>query len=433
MSAWLFPYPVREGRFEGLDGFNIEVAPERLNRFAFHNRVDERVAYFDYQTVLDGTYPGRHGAGRAAVYKGHYVKGIGLTPANANWNDPAERYHGTGHMSPGSAAREYLISRELEARGLGGTIVPCVGVLAAELTAKEKKFVAQGTTSAKSDLSAADANLMALSVKRADFARMSNIVWALDHFAVEAARIGQLFLDFEMYLRAPGERENLEGSGNSIGQAMEAAFDRGMSHFDKWREAGLFWIYAQNNFTLDGRWVDLETPMLVGQPYLGTMSRAGKPDQFLGFEEFWFVWYWRVFLKWLDAKLSYLLQPGMFAERAIVSYLKDLRGSLRKRFHGKHRIFDDGWLMQRTRSKSKQQRALMEWRWRVVFRADPSPVPDLGWIKEEAEVAGPFATETVLKRPRGFAGLEAKTCSYADAVRQADAEGDLRGWLKRLS
>jgi hypothetical protein len=213
---------------------------DRLAPWAFSERCVERVLYFDYQTHLENNTPGRHGSGRAGVYRGNYVKGIGRTQAAGNWNDGVDRYHGSGHMAPASAIRERLITQALQSRGMGDTIVPCTGVLLGSLKPEEKRWMRRGKTSSQSSITPADDRFIAVSLKPADFARMSNIVWAVNHFSTTPAHLGALFLDFERYLHSPGDRENLRGEPLAIARAMEGAFRRGLDNFRRYNDAGLF-------------------------------------------------------------------------------------------------------------------------------------------------------------------------------------------------
>jgi hypothetical protein len=46
-----------------------------------------------------------------------------------------------------------------------------------------------------------------------------------------------------------------------------------------WFECGVWWGSFANNFTLDGRFLDLETPALLGGPFAGCMSATGSASQ----------------------------------------------------------------------------------------------------------------------------------------------------------
>ena len=337
--AWLFPVPVRPSRFLAADAafspFNVEVDLGRIAVFSFSAGSEDAALFYDLQTQLDDNSPGRHGSGRSGVYLDRYLKGVGRTPAAANWSAGPDIYHGSGHLSVGSALRERLITLFLEARGLGATIVPCEGVLLGPLNRAESRAVRRGETSSREASTRADAHMVALTVKPADFARMSNFVYALDHFPATPQQLGTLFLDLERFLHPPGEREGLEGAPDAIARALDAAFRRGLERFEAWARAGLLWIYLQSNFGLDGRFLDLETPLFIGTPFVGAMveERDGEIVRSLvGFEEFGYVRQWRLFLAWLRARLRLLTAPELLGRTASRPFLRELSRAIAARF-----------------------------------------------------------------------------------------------------
>ena len=351
--TWWAPIPVRRSRFLPFsprwEELNVEVAMDRVPVRAFSGRAISEVLYFDYQTQLDGNYPGRHGSGRSGMYRGWYLKGVGITPALANWNDPGERYHGSGHLPISSALREYGITRYLASRGLQHTIVPCETLLLANMTREQRRQNACGLTSSQPLTTPADARMMALSVKPADHARISNIVWALDHISLKPEAVGSLFLHVDWYLRSPDERKRVEGDPRQLVRAINRAFRRGWSNFESFHSAGLFWRFTQNNFTLDGRFVDLETPLLVGSPMVGMIdAEAGSPREWLGFEDLSFAWHWRLTVLWLKTKLGMLINSGVIWSSDVATYLRELLRELNREFDRKHLLLRDEELLRRT-------------------------------------------------------------------------------------
>ncbi|MBE7497723.1 MAG: hypothetical protein HS117_22495 [Verrucomicrobiaceae bacterium] len=410
---WLFPAPVRAGRFSiatpGTERFNIEVAPDRVSAFRFSGKCDPEVLHYDMQTQLLGNARGRLGSGRAGVYQGHYVKGAGRTPAAANWNDDADVYHGSGHLAIGSAIRERAITACLQARGLGALIVPCTAVLLGKLSPAEQRAVKQAQTSSRPSFTTADARCMALSVKPANFARMSNFAFALDRFEVEPRSIAELFLDLEYYLTPPEQRgDDAEGSPQSIVNALERAFERGLASFRAFSSAGLFWLYLESNFSLDGRFLDLETPVYFGQPFVGisvSTVRGGIEREVLGFEEFGFAGHWRGFIAWLTARLRLLCLRESGCGREVRSYLGGLLRAIERRFSARHLLYDDRALMQQATAHlagglgleaadRKRLRALARHVFDVRVYNHVAACPELGW----KEVTTPPADATPRKR-----------------------------------
>jgi hypothetical protein len=346
VHAWQFPVPVRHSGFVPLSpewkGWNIETDAASIRPFEFTRRTSRDLLWFDYHTALDGNYHGRLGSGRGGSYRGYYVKGLGRTPAAANWNSAVDRYHGTGHMAAGQVLREYLISRTLERRGLGHLIVPCVTLLAQPLPEERARQIARlRTRSNEKYCPLADQHWMALSLKPANFGRHANFVWALNHLSSDARDLGALFLDFQKLLAPPAERGEPNGEPAAIAEAMETAIDAGFENFLQFTSIGLFWIYMQNNVTLDGRFLDLETPLFLGRPFVGKIILGTRGDQLLGFECFHWIRLWRYFLHWLQNQLELLAKPGHFDYPEGTAFVKDLQRALRRRFHPRSFVFDD--------------------------------------------------------------------------------------------
>jgi hypothetical protein len=452
LPAWFFPVPVRRSRFLAANPewspLNVEVALDRISPFTFDRRRVQRVLFFDYQTHLENNTPGRHGAGRGGVFRDHYLKGVGRTHAAGNWNDPADRYNASGHLSVGSALRERLITVLLEARGLGDAIVPCRSILLGRLRPEERRAAAGGHSSSQPSMTPADARLMALSVKTADFARISNFVWALDHFCVEPARLGNLFLDLERYLHPPGQRQRPEGSPASIALAMDRAFRRGFANFLRFNSLGLFWVSTHNNFTLDGRFVDLESPLLFGAPFVGTFQqKLSKPSSyvFLGYECLAYVFYWRLFLRWFPARLQFLATPAVLATAAIRSFLREVAREVRRVFSPRHLIYADARLQQAAIANlaagldlGRQGRLRLAELTRFAFSVGVDcadrPLPDFGWQKIGFAPARISIAPFEIQSP-GFIKpvFAADGQAFANSLARLGAVCDSRGLLAALA
>src|SRR3989442_639621 len=93
---WLFPTPVRRSRFVAESPqwlpFDIEVALDRVAPYAIEKPHVRPVLFYDYQTHTDNNRAGRLGSGRAGIFRGYYIKGVGRTHAAGNWNDAEDRY-----------------------------------------------------------------------------------------------------------------------------------------------------------------------------------------------------------------------------------------------------------------------------------------------------------------------------------------------------
>ncbi|MEZ5386277.1 MAG: hypothetical protein R3F13_12255 [Prosthecobacter sp.] len=447
---WLFPAPIRTGRFQIAEPesgrFNVEVALDGIRPYCFDPAVATEVLHYDLQTQLLGNARGRLGSGRAGVYQGHYLKGVGRTPAAANWNDLADIYHASGHLAVGSAIRERAITACLSARGLGHTVVPCTDVLLGRFTTAEKNAVNRAQSSSRPDFTAADARYMSMTAKPANFARMSNFAFALERFEVKPRSIGELFLELEYYLRPPEERSDAEGSPQMIVDAMEGAMRRGMDNFRAFARAGLFWIYLESNFSIDGRFLDLETPVYFGQPFVGIVAAKDddSPPDMLGFEEFGYVSHWRGFLAWFTARLHLLAQPVCGCGPEVRAFVRDLLRRISRRFSPKHWLFDDAALVREgfanlagalglEGADRKLLRALAKHAFGARVYGHASAPPEVGYLPvQDAPAAATSRKRVFLHAPFSPSGTGPEGRAYAETIAKLSRETDGRKLLRAL-
>ena len=437
--AWQFPLPVRTSRFVPLSpewkAWNIETDTASILPFEFTRRTARKnLLWFDYHTALDGNFRGRLGSGRGGTYRGYYVKGLGRTPAAANWNSVTDRYHSTGHMAAGQALREYLISRELERRGLGHLIVPCETFLIQPLSEERRRQIARFRTRRNQGYRLlADQGWMALSLKPANFGRHANFVWALHHLSSDAQDLGALFLDFQKLLAPPATRSEPDGEPASIAAAIEAAIVTGFENFLQFTGIGLFWLYMQNNVTLDGRFLDLETPLYLGRPFAGKLTLPGPDgpiEQVLGFECFHWIRLWRRFLEWMGNQLELYSHPGHFDHPEGTAFLKELRSALHRRFHSRSFLFDDRAIRSRAlaaltpqfgakRELQQLARLAMDRYW----KGSTAPMP--AWESIPREWASPTPTPITVASPAFAAGpLGCDALAFAASLDRAGKARD---------
>src|SRR5262249_32117381 len=137
-----------------------------------------------------------------------YLKGIGRTPLAANWSDPSDLYHNSGHQLPSAAAREYLVTCYLEARGLASAIHPCEGLLVRPVRPRIDRYVRatfRGHRRAQAPIAACDHTLQAISVKPGNFARASNFTWLLGHVRPDADWLADFFARLDRYLEGDAD------------------------------------------------------------------------------------------------------------------------------------------------------------------------------------------------------------------------------------
>ncbi|HWB78145.1 MAG TPA: hypothetical protein VG755_24440 [Nannocystaceae bacterium] len=275
---WMIPVPVRRSSFEPLHDehaeLNVEVDLAAIAAFAIADGPAEPLLWCDLQT--SGGMPRRLGSGRAGCYRGHYLKGVGRTMLAGNWRDPRDAYHGTGHMCASAAAREWWVTRWLDARGIGDAIVPCKGVLCRPLPPALAGFPVRALGATAAGAAPADRELAAVSVKPGGFARMSNLLWLLDHAAPDGGPLGlrEFFRALHRYL---GPMHDDDPTPASLVEQLDRSIARLVENFRAFFVHGVAWGSIHNNFTIDGRFLDLELPVALGRPVVGVIAREPPP------------------------------------------------------------------------------------------------------------------------------------------------------------
>lgn len=281
--AWCYPVPTRPYNFEPLwkrdARFNVVTSIASIGTFndGGHDtlgiRARSRLLFADHQSNLFPA-PGRLGSGRSGFFSGHYLKGVGLTPLAANWNLP-EFYYNSGYLMASSAVREYLVSRYLEAKGGAALMVPCTGMLLAPITPGQLELNLRGLRILKksgystSMLSALDRHWVGMTVKPGNFCRYTNILWALKNLTgfndpgSVLARLDELNAGLSP-----------EGRGSATDpvipeERLLSSLEAGYRNLLNIGDFGVSWGSLNNNFTLDGRFVDLEVAVVFGSRQLG--------------------------------------------------------------------------------------------------------------------------------------------------------------------
>lgn len=361
---WKMPLSVEESRFTPLlpehAALNVQVArrgPAALSPDPAHPPL-----LADLQTPFYGALGGSLGSGRAGFYRGFYLKGVGRTPLTSS-REPAAHGAATagssaapssahsshaqpppGHLSASSAIRELVASIYLEERGGADSIVPCQGVLFAELSPELAAYHApHHARSPAEHVPPVDLHLQAITVQPGGFARQSNFVWLLHHLApaheASAAagrhslatfcRLLASSLDPEASAAssACGAESGADVSAEQLVAALERTTLAALSRFRLWFQRGVWWGAFHNHFTIDGRFLDLETPALLGGPCLGRLSTAsGGPARpvhstVIGLEQLSFLAQSRAFAFELRRVLRQLPRTFDRAERELAEAL----------------------------------------------------------------------------------------------------------------
>lgn len=355
---WTVPVPMRPGGFRAsaphLRGCDRRVELGAIPCFGVGGAVEAEagvldIGWADLQSPILGGSPGRLGAGRAVHLGGRYLKGVGRTPLAANWLEAGDTYHNSGHMLSSAAIRELRVSEYLRAAGAGETIVGCEGLLAAELDPRLAAFFERAFSAAEAPPrpAAVDRYTQAISVKASGFVRGSNLAWLLADMGTHdcQARLPTFVRVFAAGLG--GDFDEGCSCADLVG-LLDAALARGVANFRRFFELGVYWGSFANNFTLDGRFLDLEVCSVFGRPTLGALlGRCGssvglrRADllHFVGFELVHYLEQMRDFVGLVRDQMLALPRRSAFAGPSFRAFTAALAGAL-------SRLLEDpgGWL-----------------------------------------------------------------------------------------
>ena len=347
LELWSVPVPVRPSTFVAAAReharYNVEVDLAQIVPRGFERRRSGGTGALlsDLQSSADGHMTRRLGSRRSGYFQGKYLKGMGRTQLAASWLG-SDRHHSSGHLLATGAARELLVSAVLEAVGGSATINRCEAVLARELPDPDTRWLAE-LRGPNRPPCRADRRLQAITVKQGGFARLSNFLWALENFGLEPTWLANYFLAVRRSLGGdPGDAiTKAEVTPGEIAQAFAAAFRRGLENFSTYRRLGIDWGSYHNNFTADGRILDLEVPLVLGQPFLGWVSRSGadpRRGKWLGMDAGSYVRHMRDFVIAYRTRLQ-ALPTHLFSDPA-VEFLRELLYELDAVFPAQHILFD---------------------------------------------------------------------------------------------
>lgn len=283
--SWHVPIPTRRGAFTALD-------PEfahcdrvtdigAIAAFSVPKRSDrENVAWADFQ--LPQRHPSNRcpGSGRAGVFKGWYLKGIGRTQFCWNWHVESTVMHGSGHMFPSAAVRELLGTSYARARGLGHALVPCESLLLRPLEPEFAAALSAYADKNEIELCPLDRKLQAITVKPANFLRWSNLLAAARFANDETDAVIEIARALLAGCSPHAPVDSSQTSVTDLLAAVRGAVARGLQNFIDFDRAGLYWHSYNNNISLDGRFLDLELPTVLaeGRPCALSYYRPSDPQ-----------------------------------------------------------------------------------------------------------------------------------------------------------
>jgi hypothetical protein len=362
-AQWHVPVPIKPAWFTALhsghQAFNIQTDLSQIDTFGTTPEMPEDALWADLQLNPDFNTVGRLGSGRAGVYRERYLKGMGRTTLAANWMDPRDRYHNSGHQLTSAAVREYLVSVLLDALGITDCIVPCEGVLVGSLDDRLRAFLAETFTD--DDVNArcflpCDSACQAVSIKGAEFARASNILWLLSRVGLDngAIQLPHVFTALADHLP---ERPDAATTAPALVARLGAAFDRGLQHFKAYLEHGIYWGSYHNNITLDGRFLDLEVATFLGGPTLALLATKAKDGrrkslavsdlrQCAGLEIVHYIHHTRAFIRLLGRTIGVILDEHQTLTAGAREYAVQFVEALAALFSPQHLLESDDELAQ---------------------------------------------------------------------------------------
>jgi hypothetical protein len=454
---WLLPWNVptplapAEGYASiptGYEHLAQETHPAAASSFEVPARKEEQVLWSDLQDPLFGSW--KHiGSGRSGFFANKYLKGIGRTALATNWARGEDAYHASGHLFASGGIREYLISVYLEAVGLGDRIVPCEAVLLRRLPEALKRGLQAHYASASGPaILPIDLELQAISVKPAGFARMSNLVWFANRLRLYADDAPACAWFAQEYALPEGARnEESKRTPDSVAAALEGAVDRTLDAFAEFFRHGVYWGSVANNFTLDGRFLDLELPTLVGRPYFGGVECAehatnGQSAMGLALNTGDFieaVGYLRRGVQRLQHALRVHLQDGRSTPNH--GLVRDVVNALERRL-SRHALFDDQAMLDRLESmfegvlhKPSSLRQILEGEYRSWLEGIPYELPDLGLARAPLAIARTESmVESHLLVYPGNRDADWELCrSINEALRDIDQTRDLHEAVQKVN
>lgn len=361
---WMVPVPLTRGGFSSFDRdgatFDVVTDVASVRPFEIARTRPHNCLWADAQTSPELNSGARLGSGRSGFYRGKYLKGVGRTMLAGNWADVDDVYHGTGHLHPSGAVREYLSSRFMAMHGAADTIVPCETLLLRELPEEFRTHQTDHWNERGVQLKPVDATLQAITVKDGKFGRPSNILWFVDRMAPVSEHIKVLC---RAILRFGGQRVpcDAEIGSSQVVDALEAGIRTGLSNFARYQHLGVHWGSFFNNHTLDGRFLDLEVATFVGPGFFGILvpnpenaPLATVPDSYevfssiAGLEACSFVATTRRFLSRLVWSVRRLAEAS--TDRSCAAFLDGLANEVESSFFKGHHLLADkpafmGWLM----------------------------------------------------------------------------------------
>jgi hypothetical protein len=308
---------------------------------------EKLIGYSDYQKQT-GIKQYHLGSSRSVHFEGFYLKGIGLTPLFPSID--LGFYHGSGHLLPSAAAREFLISEFVNRIGLTKNIVPCEGVLVSEIDQNLEKL-ASDIYKNSSYFPPCDRHLKSISIKPSPFLRFTNFEWYLSSQIDESLNgFENVFIDWMAELSIEGDYFEMEFK--NILKSIENKIFKNLTDFFDLQKNGILWVSCNNNFTSSLRFLDLELPMVTSPNLIFDLVDPSEESPFSSLcriELFSIIYQYRMWilylLGWCESRIIRTRFKPTQQMKKIQQVLILLKKEIRNEFIDKSLIFDDDfWL-----------------------------------------------------------------------------------------
>ncbi len=241
----------------------------------------EAHGYSDFQ-FQPGVCQFHLGSARSVHVYGSYLKGVGVTPLYRA--DESNYYHGTGHLFPSAAAREFLVSEWVRKLGLFDRVIPCEGVLVSPLGQDLRRLTEQIYSNGEARLPEfregapeCDLHLKAISIKSGPFLRFTNFNWYLQtQISDSMYKFADMCSDWNLELGLAGPDLPEDGDFSGTCGVWAARLIERLRGFFEFQKRGVVWCSVNNNFTSGLKFLDLELPIVTDPGFLFDVIRKDR-------------------------------------------------------------------------------------------------------------------------------------------------------------
>jgi hypothetical protein len=241
IHPWFIPQKISDQQSSNMSLVGNSFTPLKVDQKGL------KIGYSDLQSSY--TLSKRLGSGRSLFYEDAYYKGTGRTGLCGNWEEKS-LHHSSGHLFVTAALKEVLGTATIKHLGLSEFIIPCTGLALWQADEELKNDLYSFYS--KSSLAACDLNLSAQTIKKPSFVRSSNLIWYLNNLPNLGTNSIDLFS--QLLIEFTGKDDFFQAL-----KKIKNHFLVAMNRLVQMNLKGVYWRSIYNNFTLDGKILDLET------------------------------------------------------------------------------------------------------------------------------------------------------------------------------